>query len=152
MIKVTIANDGRVIYLPDGSTMADIAAAVEALPDTPPIVEHGRSLANRVERYRADSDEATCTKHYIVTLANNRPPANGIKFGLDTDLPTTLAANPDIDTNLDPIRMQFGRGVVDFNLGFSAQLVQWADAGEAIRLRRWCPLLCTRTSTSRILA
>jgi hypothetical protein len=57
MIKLTIEPDGRVIYLPDGSTMADIAAAVEALPDTPPIVEHGRSLANRVERYRADPDE-----------------------------------------------------------------------------------------------
>ncbi len=34
--------------------------------------------------------------------------------------------------DMGPSRMQFGRGAVDFNLGFSAQLVQWADAGEVI--------------------
>ena len=34
--------------------------------------------------------------------------------------------------DMGPSWMHFGRGQVDFGLGFSAQLVQWADAGEAI--------------------
>jgi hypothetical protein len=103
MIKATLS-DGRVIYLPDGSTMEDIAAAVEALPDIAPNACHGWSRATHVERYRPDNVEHLITEYYEVTLtAPERRPAFGIIYGTADTLAETLANNKDDDPLLSAI-------------------------------------------------